>query len=496
MSNSRIYKPGAAVSAASVAPKDKDEANPFPIHCLPESVAAMARAITETERTPAALAGVCGLGFLSAAIGRGLQIKSGNSRFTRANLYLLASAESGSGKSETYRHFSAPLHEFEAELVERWKAHGLPGLAAEKDILEAEIAKLKKEAGSAGAGQERAEIKTQLEQKKAELSKVEAQLHAPALTVEDVTTEKLACLLAANGETLASLSSDAGTVVNNLLGRYNSLGRTDESIYLKAFSGDFCRVDRQKNAEPILLKSPCLAALWFTQPDKVETLLGEKSLTDGGLIPRLLICHTNAEPRLISDECTAEIPTAVSRAYRQVIRDLLEAYRLADEARTITPSPEALALLNSHFNEIVKRRLGDLRDVTTFAARWNEQAWRIAVCLHAGEWRAQAHEHELELDTATRAIEIAEWFAEQQLEILSGGREKATRELHIKVLELLADKPDGIRGSDVYRARLTRDSKAAHSLLAKLEAEGLLAGKDSQPEGGGHKTRLYTKGRK
>ena len=97
--------------------------------------------------------------------------------------------------------------------------------------------------------------------------------------------------------------------------------------------------------------------------------------------------------------------------------------------------------MNAHYNAIVKRRRGDLRDVTIYAARWNEQAWRIAVCLHAGLHGAHAHEHKLELDTVKRAIELADWFAAQQLEILSASREKARRELWNEVLSLLDDRP-------------------------------------------------------
>lgn len=470
------------------------EAKPFPLHCLPESVGDMARAIADTERTPASLAGVCTLGFLSAAIGKGLDVQSGPDRRTRGNVYLLASAESGSGKSESFRHAAKPFNEFEGDLLEAWRASTLPGLAAEKDILEAEIGKLKKEAGNAEGADERGEIKAKLEAKKAALAEIEAQLHAPAFTVEDVTTEKLAALLAANGETLASISPDAGAIVNNLLGRYSSLDRTDESVYLKAFSGDFLRVDRQKHAEPILLKSPCLAALWLTQPDKLETLLGEKELTDGGLIPRLLVCHTSAEALEIVEGATG-IPAEVSGAYRRTIRDLLKAYRLADEPRTIQPSPDALALLNRHFNAIVARRRVELRDVTSYAARWNEQAWRLAVCLHAGEWGAQAHGQALEAETAARAIELADWFAAQQLEILSAGRDAGRRKVRDEVLSLLADKPAGITARDVQRAGITRTADEAHALLATMEGEGTLAGADSQPEGGGHVTRTFTRAR-
>ncbi len=216
-------------------------------------------------------------------------------------------------------------------------------------------------------------------------------------------------MLAHNGEQLASLSADAGEIVNVLLGRYNKLDRTDEGVYVKAFTGDCCKVDRQIS-EPVLLESPCLSALWLTQPDKLESLLAERSLSDGGLIPRFLVCHTHCEAREIIKDAP-KISASVEKDYTNLIRTLLETYRLADEPFTIEPTSEALEAMNAHHNAIVKRRRADLRDVTIYVARWNEQAWRIAVCLHAGLHGAHAHEHALELDTAKRAIELADWFA-------------------------------------------------------------------------------------
>ena len=153
-------------------------------------------------------------------------------------------------------------------------------------------------------------------------------------------------------------------------------------------------------------------------------------------------------------------------------------------------------MMNAHHNAIVKRRRGELRDVTSFAARWNEQAWRTAVCLHAAEHSAAAHDHQLNLETARRAIAIADWFAIQQLEILSAGRHQARRKIRDEVLTLLADNPKGIRASDVYRARIVSNADAAHSLLEAMEAEGELIGRDEQPESGGHVTRIYTRARK
>ena len=60
-----------------------DEAQPFPLDCLPPVAAKMAAAIAHTERTPEVLAGCCTLGIVSASIGAGLQVKSGPDRVTR-----------------------------------------------------------------------------------------------------------------------------------------------------------------------------------------------------------------------------------------------------------------------------------------------------------------------------------------------------------------------------------------------------------------------------
>jgi hypothetical protein len=466
------------------------QAQPFPLHCLPPVCEAIARAACKTVRVLESLPGCCVLGVQSAAIGAGLQVRSSANRDTRGNLYILSSAESGSGKSETFRHLAKPFFEFEEELVERWRAEMKPGLLAERKVLEAEIAKLTKSVGNADGAFERDEIRAELKKKLTALENVETKLRTPGLSCEDVTGEKLAVLLAHNAEQMASLSADAVAIVNILLGRYNRLDRTDEGIYLKAFTGDRCKVDRQTR-ESILVESPCLAVLWLTQPDKLESLLAERSLSDGGLIPRLLACHTHCDAQEIV-QGAPEIATIVEKNYTDLIRSLIETYRLADAPFTIEPTGEALEAMNAHHNAIVKRRRGDLRDVNIYAARWNEQAWRIAVVLHAAQYGAGAHANKLEIDTAKRAIELADWFATQQLEILSASREKARREIWDEVLSLLAEKPQGVRASDVYRARIVRNADQAHALLDAMEAGGELSGRDEQPESGGHVTRIFT----
>ncbi len=494
MNPNHIYKPGSVAAAGKAgSPSDdggEEKIPPFPLQHLPPAARAMAEAVARVARTPEPLAGCCVLAVLSASIGAGLEVPSHPNKRARGNLHIMASAKSGIGKSETFRPVVEPFLAYERDMVEQWQSETLPGLQAEMDLLKKEIEMLLKKVGKGKSGVEREEIRDELQAKKKALADVEAGLNHPRLSCEDVPSEKLAVMLGHNQEQIASLSPDAGNIVNILLGRYSKNDRTDENIYLKAWSGDRVSVDRM-GRESVLLQRPCLAALWLVQPDKVDTLLAKTELTDGGLIPRILSCHSRAEHRPIVRGAEG-IPAATVNAWALLVGKLIKTFRFASEPVTIEPVPEVLHLMDAHCNRIVERMKTDLRDVETYAARWNEQAWRIAVCLHAGFHGEHAGKRMLTADTAASAIAIADWFAGEQLRILARGRQAARRAKFDEVLALLADNPKGITARDVLRARIVGSADEARALLAQMEADGELTGKDSQPETGGHITRTFT----
>ena len=190
-----------------------------------------------------------------------------------------------------------------------------------------------------------------------------------------------------------------------------------------------------------------------------------------------------------------EIPADTVDAWAALVGTMVETFRNAREPFTIEPTPEARRMMNEHHNRIVERRLAELRDVTTYAARWNEQAWRIAVCLHAGLHGDDAGGRMLSADTAASAIALADWFAGEQLRILARGRHAARRAKRDEVLALLADNPKGITARMVQLKRITETADEARALLASMEPEEL-TGKDSMPKDGGHITRTFTKARK
>ena len=76
------------------------------------------------------------------------------------------------------------------------------------------------------------------------------------------------------------------------------------------------------------------------QPDKIETLLGKAELTDGGMIPRLLVCHTRAMPRPIVDGVDG-IPAATADAWAMLVGKLIQTFRMADANQSrLNPRPK------------------------------------------------------------------------------------------------------------------------------------------------------------
>ena len=320
--------PGACATQFS-----EDSARSFPVDCLPPVAAAMTRAIAEAVRTPETLVGCCILGLLSSAVGSGLRVQSSPIRVTRGNLYILGGAASGSGKSEAMRLAANPMMEYERELIENWRQHRQPRAEIERDMLADEIKALKKQYACIDADiSEREQIMKVRLVKDARRRVLEAELQAPLLVVENITGESLASLLEIRG-CLASISADAGIIFQNLLGRY---GKKDDDIYLRAWSGDQSRVNRQTR-ERVALDGPCLAALWLTQPDKLDSIFEERTLRTGGFLPRFLVCHTGAKAQPIP-KIAVGISSDTANNWAQIVRGLLHTFRGAGRPFTFVPT--------------------------------------------------------------------------------------------------------------------------------------------------------------
>jgi hypothetical protein len=438
------------------------EGQEFPVHTIVSPFADEIDAVSEGFKVAKALVAISVLGVISTAIGK-LRANLLQAYWTPGNLFLLGVAHSGSGKTTAFTPVMSPLHNLQNELSEHWRRQVLPEAKAEKLLLSNRLKGFELAAKKNGASKDMQQQVAALYKK---LDELEASLVEPRLIVEDITTEALAVLLQAQGEVGSLLSSDAGAVADNLCGRYRKQNVTDDTLYVKAFSGEPTHVDRV-NRPPVHLRSPLLTQLLLVQPNRLTQLLSNATLVQGGLLPRFLMCSVPWGSRRIGDD-PIQLPPDVSRAYEQAITTLARKFRLGDESFQIPVSREASRAVADYANSVAARAELELKDVSSFAMRWAEQACRLAIVLHAVRHLAKAAEVELDLNTARDAITLAEWFGNEQLNMLTAYREEDLSNVFTRVWRFAQVKPQGFTLRDLQRGRHVADAETAKHVVDRL----------------------------
>jgi hypothetical protein len=90
------------------------------------------------------------------------------------------------------------------------------------------------------------------------------------------------------------------------------------------------------------------------------------------------------------------------------------------------------------------------------------------------------------------AIAIADWFSQQQLQLLEARRLAGIEEKRSAILDLLQRKPNGITARDVQRSMKCSTAEAARNLLDQMVQDETLDCTDVPT--GGRTQRLYTLG--
>jgi replicative DNA helicase len=410
---------------------------PFPAVALPEVLRKMAEAISASCNVPMEMSAPIVLATISGSLGKGLKTKSGPDLHIFGNLYLLGFADSGSGKTTCFKPATKPIRDFEANAQAYWDEFTRPENEAELRILEKEIAHLERMIGNKKAIiANRSEIKRDLVEKLGQCQAVRAKLHKPRIITEDTTEEALGLLLYHNSEAIFSLSPDAGKALQNLEGRYSNNKNPDDNLYVKARSGDHHAVDRV-GRESIVVKEPCMALLWLTQPAKILRMLENDALSTGGFLPRCMIFDTRSEPTRLPD-IEKPIPHSIKEAYNALVESLLNTYRNSHESLAIPYSEEPARLIRNFHNGLIARRQTDLRDINSFIARWHENVWCTAVVIHAAKHGPLSHTMQIHPETALNAIKIVEWFGAEQIRVLSNMRYIADLKQIDALVELIA----------------------------------------------------------
>ena len=420
------------------------EKNPFPIECLPGIAGEIAREIARvTTCQNKSLAATTVLGILSASIGASLEVTTGPNRKTRANLFILAVAQSGTGKSENFQLAAKPLDSIEAAAMKIWEETQEPEIRSMISILEARAKKLTNNAANATESESRKRLSVELREvetdRKNQLRKLAAR---PCFRVGDVTKEALAILIQAQpGEAISSMSSEARGIVAIINGRYSPGGDID--FYCAGYSGDSIKVDRVKNENTIFLGRPCLSVVWMVQPDVVITALSQPAMSDSGFLARFIMFDSYAEAQERLLDATPISPSITGR-WQELIMSLCT-LRSANESADVLVSDEAYLLFHNYENECIRGRKsdGDFVDILPYASRWAENAWRIGLVLHAANHGRSSADVDLSAETAEAAIRLMRWYSTKQLEILRKSKRERSENRMEELVRTLKKAGDG-----------------------------------------------------
>ena len=117
----------------------------FPTDILPPILRDMVKEVSRVTQTPESMSGCLILGIVSAALGKVLKLKDSANRVTGGNLYIILSADSGTGKTLCAKELFKPFIDVDQNRLDHWKTVILPELQKEEIKLEEEENTLRSE---------------------------------------------------------------------------------------------------------------------------------------------------------------------------------------------------------------------------------------------------------------------------------------------------------------------------------------------------------------
>lgn len=202
----------------------------------------------------------------------------------------------------------------------------------------------------------------------------------PRLMVADVTTEKLARLIAANARGVISVRDELA----GLLGNFGKYGGSDEPFYLSAYTGDFSPVDRQKGGT-INAARANLSLVGCIQPDKFQALLYGRE--NDGLVARFLPVWPDLQARVW------EVPKADEGRALHLFRRLRSLDMVTDDTgqpapRVLPLTADAARVYEAWYLEQGEKRATTAGFFAEFLGKADGTCARIALVLELLEWAA------------------------------------------------------------------------------------------------------------
>ena len=358
------YKTGIPEKWEEPIPFGKYTMAAFPVDALPEDIAAFVAAVAESTQTPVDMAGTMALSILSLCEQGKFLIQGKADWFEPLNTYAINIALPSDRKSAVAHMMLRPVNTYETQYNQRHAAN-VEASKMQKRVLERRQRYIEEQVSKGKADA------SEMEQIAKEIADFTEE-NPLQLYVDDITTEKLVSVLAANKGRAALISSEGG-IFDTLAGIYTKNVNID--VMLKGYSGDPIRVDRI-GRESESITNPALTIHLMAQPNVISAVLGNTTFRGRGLTARFLYCMPISQVgsrRFTS----ATVPDDVYGRYEQKIVNLLEDdYR--GDPEIITLSPEAYRQLEAFAEELEPKLQTDYAAMSDWAGKLVGNTLRIA----------------------------------------------------------------------------------------------------------------------
>lgn len=377
-------------------PFDEYDLPAFPVEALPETIRRYVLAVAESTQTAVDMAAVEALGVVSLCC-HGKYFIQGSADWSEPlNTYSVVVMEPAERKSSVQAMMIRPVEDYEKEENIRRNAQ-----IVESQMI---LSKLEKEKRSmveqAAKGKATEE---EVRAKAAEITRYEP-VKPLRLFVDDVTSEKLASVLAENKGCAAVVSAEGG-IFDIISGLYSRNVNID--VFLKGHSGDTIRVDRIGRASESILH-PSLTMVLAVQPEILNGLMSNNTFRGRGLTARFMYAMPKSTigNRSFSTE---PIPEGVKARYRDLIQTILSS---DNEQEPISLDAGAEEVLEALFNEVEGRLKSDLSEISDWAGKFVGAVLRISGILHVMQYPRDSMFDSVSRETMENAVTIGRYFLE------------------------------------------------------------------------------------
>jgi hypothetical protein len=430
---------------------------PFPVETLPPTVQRVVQEIATATNTDSATAAAFALGTLAGAIGNSRALQLNESWLVPSILWVGVIATSGSGKSPVLAFVTKPIEDAEAQLAKDNKQRMQE---YEEATLQYEAALREWRNNRSGRPPEKPTPPPQ-----------------PRLLTMDTTLEAVGVLLSQSPRGLLMARDELAEWFDCT--RYKN-SCTDAAGWNRCFDGLPLFVDRI-NRERLAIPRASVSVVGGIQPAVLRQFVGNVYVSDGGMLPRMLLLAPPTRPR----RWNSGVSKSVQAKWATFVESLL-ALQMCDGKNgpapvLLTMSAEAEKVWAEWYNTmgdaIEAANLTHDFKLASFLSKLQGTAARIALVLHLARWAdgVDGDASTVSAESMRNALQIAYWWRNELSRVLEYLLTDEMRAAELAVLEWVRKRGGQVTVRDLYShgpRQFRGKPDEAEAVLSKLARLG------------------------